>query len=119
MKKFKITIEENLERTVEIEAKTKEEAMDIVNHQYRKQEIVLDADDFIEKNIYHTNDNKMICDSCSCGSKDFTVIESSCHAGNFDDGVMYLSNEVGQGFSKAVCEGCGKVDEKMDYNIEY
>lgn len=44
---FKVTIEEILSRTIEIEAKTKQEALDIALEQYRKEEIILDDNDYI------------------------------------------------------------------------
>ncbi len=51
MIKFKISVEETLSRIVEVEASSKEEALDKVREQYKNEEIVLDAEDFCEVNI--------------------------------------------------------------------
>lgn len=47
LKEFEIEIEEILQRVVKVKATTEEEAYDIVEQQYKKAEIVLDAEDFI------------------------------------------------------------------------
>jgi len=49
--KYIVEITETLQRQVEVEASNEEEACDIVSEQYRNCEIVLDAEDFIEKEI--------------------------------------------------------------------
>lgn len=46
--KYSVTIEETLSRTVEIEADSKQDAIDKVKKQYNNENIVLDADDFSE-----------------------------------------------------------------------
>lgn len=46
MKKFKIEIEEVLQRVVEVEAATKNEAIDIAKNLYKNEEIILDGADF-------------------------------------------------------------------------
>lgn len=46
MAKFQVEVEEILQRVEEVEANDLEEALDIIDEKYYKQEIVLDADDF-------------------------------------------------------------------------
>jgi len=48
METFKIEVKETLSRIIEIEAKSKEEAFLKIEDLYKKEEIVLDADDFVE-----------------------------------------------------------------------
>ena len=48
MPKFRVTITETLERVVEVTAPDETRAMEIVFDQYSEQEIVLDADDYID-----------------------------------------------------------------------
>lgn len=52
MKKFKVEIEELLQRVVEIEANTVEEAISIAQDEYRKEKYVLSDSDFKEVNFY-------------------------------------------------------------------
>ncbi len=49
--KYKLEITEWLQRVIEVEAKTKEEAYHKVSEMYRNSEIVLDSKDFIDKEI--------------------------------------------------------------------
>lgn len=49
--KFTIEITETLQRIIEIEAESKEEAYDICKIKYRNEEIVLDAGDYIDTKI--------------------------------------------------------------------
>ena len=51
METFEIIIQELLSRTISVQAQNIEEAIDKVNQMYRKTEIVLDAEDFVEKEI--------------------------------------------------------------------
>ena len=51
MNKYKVEIEEILNRIVEVEAKNEDEAYMKVKEQYRKCEIVLTAEDFIDVEI--------------------------------------------------------------------
>jgi hypothetical protein len=46
--KYSVTIEETLSRTVEIEADSKQDAINKVKKQYKNEDIVLDADDCSE-----------------------------------------------------------------------
>lgn len=46
MKEFSIEVKETLSRVINVEAKTIEEAIDIVSKQYDNQEIKLDYDDY-------------------------------------------------------------------------
>lgn len=46
MKKYEVEIREMLSMTVEVEAKSPHEAMDLVREQYRRSEHVLNADHF-------------------------------------------------------------------------
>ena len=56
--KFKLEITECLQKVIEVEAKTKEEAYNKVSRMYRNGEIVLDSNDFIDKEINFFEDNK-------------------------------------------------------------
>ncbi len=49
--KYNVTIQEILERTVEVEADSKQEAESIVREKYRHSDIVLDAGDHVETRI--------------------------------------------------------------------
>lgn len=46
--KYSVTIEETLCRTVDVEAESKQDAIDKVKNQYNNENIVLNADDFSE-----------------------------------------------------------------------
>ena len=48
METFKIEVKETLSRVIEIEASSVDEAFSKIQDLYKKQEIVLDADDFIK-----------------------------------------------------------------------
>lgn len=49
--KYTVCFRETLERTIEIEAETKEEAYDMAKEMYNKEEVVLDSDDLTEQEI--------------------------------------------------------------------
>lgn len=49
--KYLVTIEETLSKTVLIEAGSEEEAVDIVENKYRKAEIILNCENFCDKEI--------------------------------------------------------------------
>ncbi len=49
--KFKVEITETLQRVVEVEAESKDEAVGIVHDKYRNEEIVLDESDFMGGDI--------------------------------------------------------------------
>lgn len=49
--KYLVTIEETLSKTVLIEAGSEEEAVDIVEDKYRKAEIILNCENFCDKEI--------------------------------------------------------------------
>ena len=51
MPEFKIEIKETLSRTVEVQAKSLEHALEIVSKQYNDEIIVLDSDDFVAHSI--------------------------------------------------------------------
>ncbi len=51
MEIFKIEIQEFLSKIIEIEATNKEEAISKVKEMYRKEEIVLDSDDYVTTEI--------------------------------------------------------------------
>lgn len=51
MKTFEIIVQELLSRTISVQAQNIEEAIEKVNQMYRKTEIVLDAEDFLQKEI--------------------------------------------------------------------
>lgn len=57
MPKFNIQVKEILRRVVEVEAKTLEEAINIVDDMWQNQEIVLDADDFAYVDIEEETDD--------------------------------------------------------------
>jgi hypothetical protein len=58
MKKFKIEVKETLSRIIEIDANSIDEALDDVKKIYKKEEIILDSDDFIEVEFVHHNDSQ-------------------------------------------------------------
>ena len=49
METFEIIVQELLSRTISVQAQNIEEAIEKVNQMYRKTEIFLDAEDFVEK----------------------------------------------------------------------
>ena len=51
MKKFRVSFQETLERIIEIEAENEDKAQEIANEMYRNEEVVLDWQDFIDKDI--------------------------------------------------------------------
>ena len=59
MKEFEVTITETLQKTVNIEAETKEEAAQLVKEMWNNGDIILDADDFADVE-YAANDGKEI-----------------------------------------------------------
>jgi len=50
-KYYLVTIEETLSRTVKVKAENLEDAEDIVGSAYNNCEIILDAEDFVDKEI--------------------------------------------------------------------
>jgi len=48
METFKIEVKETLSRIIEIKANSTDEAISIVREQYKNENIVLDADDFVD-----------------------------------------------------------------------
>jgi len=52
MKTFKIEIQEFLSRIVEVRANSTDEAISKVRDMYRKEEIVLDSEDYITSKIH-------------------------------------------------------------------
>lgn len=59
MKEFEVTISEMLEKTVSIEAETKEEAEQLIEEMWKDGDIILDADDFVGVE-YQSNNGKEI-----------------------------------------------------------
>jgi len=55
METFKIEVQEFLARVVEVKAKNVQEAFSKVNEQYKKEEIVLDYNDFVDVNFIDLN----------------------------------------------------------------
>lgn len=53
---FKIEVKETLSRIIEIEANSNEEAILKIENLYKKQEIILDADDFVETEFLKIED---------------------------------------------------------------
>lgn len=51
MNTYKFEITETLQKIVSIEAFDETEAYKIISNKYRKQEIILDSDDFVEREI--------------------------------------------------------------------
>lgn len=51
MKTFEIEIKETLQRVIEVEAESEEEACKIVSDKYNNEEIILDDSDFVDKEI--------------------------------------------------------------------
>lgn len=54
MNRYRIEVRETLVREIEVEANNAEEAREIVEKMYSKEEIVLDYSDFAELNIAET-----------------------------------------------------------------
>ena len=59
MKEFEVTITETLQKTVSIEAETKEEAKQLVEDMWKDGDIILDADNFTDVE-YAANNGKEI-----------------------------------------------------------
>ena len=58
MNKYKVEITEYLQRTIEVEADSEDAAVSKVEDDYNKEKIVLDSNDFIDKDIEIYNPNK-------------------------------------------------------------
>jgi hypothetical protein len=57
MATYEVTIIETLERRVDVEAQSGDEAVDKAQEMYRAEEIVLDADDYTDTEISLSDDN--------------------------------------------------------------
>ncbi len=115
MKEFEITITETLEKTVSIEANTKEEALQIADEMWKKEYIVLDSDNFVDvnyksdngKELEHSNNLEVLLVEPGQYPK-MTTIEAKLSSmqelvgGNiqavsyFDEPVMLICNEEGK-----------------------
>lgn len=51
-KKFQISIEETLRKTIFVNAENEAEAWDIADELYNEEKVVLTPEDFVEHNIY-------------------------------------------------------------------
>ena len=60
MNNYKVEITEYLQKTIDVEANSEAEAISKVEDDYKKEKIVLDANDFIDKDIEIYNPNKFI-----------------------------------------------------------
>ena len=58
MKTYKIEVKETLSRIIEIDANSIDEALEDVQKIYKKEEIILDSDDFFEVEFVHHNDSQ-------------------------------------------------------------
>lgn len=95
METFKIEIQEFLSRVVEVEAESRDEAISKINVQYKKTEIVLDYNDFVEVNFLDINsqspnDEK---DKLINGVIDYLYEDEKKHFEEFDsepDNHIYL-----------------------------
>ena len=58
MKTYKIEVKETLSRIIEIDANSIDEALEDVQKIYKKEEIILDSDDFYEVEFIHHNDSQ-------------------------------------------------------------
>lgn len=58
MKTYKVTITEVLRRTIEVEAETSDDAIDMVEEGYRAEEYVLDYSDFVNVEFKIENPNE-------------------------------------------------------------
>ena len=89
--KYKIRVSETLEKEVEIEANTEDIAIDIVKERYKKEEIVLDSDDFVSVDFNAVDeDDENVCPHCDTELK---------HKMIDVDGTNLEEHEV--------CEDCG------------
>ena len=57
MKTYAVVVTETLQRTVYIDAKSAEEAEDVVEERYRNEEIVLDSSDYQDTEIEVVEDD--------------------------------------------------------------
>ena len=51
MEKYKVCVQEVLEKVIEVEAASESDAIDIVMEMYHNEEVVLDSSDFVEVNF--------------------------------------------------------------------
>lgn len=97
MKTYKVEVTETLQRVIEIEANSSEEALAIVNNQYKNEDIVLDYSDFVEKSIDLQSDylktNQLIKLIKKNPSR---VIEANIQYGalNATHFIIYKDNEI-------------------------
>jgi DpnD/PcfM-like protein len=84
MKTFEIQVTENLERIIEVEAETFDEAVSIVEEKYRQEEIVLDSSDFqgvtFEKKDYQVEYRNLVDDLIK-----YCYEEEERHYNEFED----------------------------------
>ena len=59
MEKYKIEVTEYLQRVIDVEADSEEEAIKFINDQYKNKKIVLDADDYIQTDIEVYDPNRL------------------------------------------------------------
>lgn len=57
MKNYKIEVQETLSKVVNVQASSEEEALIIIKDKYRKEEIVLEPDDFVSVEYIPLNED--------------------------------------------------------------
>lgn len=120
MKEFEVTITETLEKKITVEALSKDEAEQAVRDMWNDEDIILDADDFIDVS-FNTGDGKDLSVANESKKLDVLLVEPGQYARmtTIDAGLKSLQKTVGGDIEAAyffddpvalVCQEEGKIN---------
>ncbi len=120
MKEFDVTITETLEKKITVEALSKDEAEQAVRDMWNDEDIILDADDFIDVS-FNTDDGKELSAVNESKKLDVLLVEPGQYARmtTIDAGLKSLQKTVGGDIEAAyffddpvalVCQEEGKIN---------
>ncbi len=120
MKEFEVTITETLEKKITVEALSKDEAEQAVRDMWNDEDIILDADDYIDVS-FNTDDGKELSAVNESKKLDVLLVEPGQYARmtTIDAGLKSLQKTVGGDIEAAyffhdpvalVCQEEGKIN---------
>jgi len=120
LKEFEVTITETLEKKIAVEALSKDEAEQAVRDMWNDEDIILDADDFIDVS-FNTDDGKELSAVNESKKLDVLLVEPGQYARmtTIDAGLKSLQKTVGGDIEAAyffddpvalVCQEEGKIN---------
>lgn len=120
MKEFEVTITETLEKKITVEALSKDEAEQAVRDMWNDEDIILDADDFIDVS-FNADDGKELSAANESKKLDVLLVEPGQYARmtTIDAGLKSLQKTVGGDIEAAyffddpvalVCQEEGKIN---------